>query len=257
MMEREGDDTVSRFAQDTLILYDTLVQSIELPPTRGQRHQPQDRAVLHFGRIQIPRRARETGIGTQEDRGRRHPRVPDRSSARGYRIRTCAGAASRRRFSLRNPRIQRSSSSAAPKTACRSFSATWIRRRHRARARRRPLTAARRPRETTAAGPAVPLEKTPAAGLTTPTEKMPAAESSTTPAAGLHRRAPRRQAGRRSRSPALVMADQLARHRGVPGPGGTPDGAEERGAGEREKRGASETIVADTGRAPTAEQQPR
>jgi hypothetical protein len=34
------------------------------------------------------------------------------------------------------------------------------------------------PRETTAAGPAVPLEKTPAAGLTKPTEKMPAAESS-------------------------------------------------------------------------------
>ncbi|HET7257589.1 MAG TPA: hypothetical protein VFJ46_27815, partial [Xanthobacteraceae bacterium] len=39
-------------------------------------------------------------------------------------------------------------------------------------------------RETTAAGPAVPLEKMPAAALTKPTEKVPAATSSTTPSAG-------------------------------------------------------------------------
>ena len=59
MMEREGDAPYRVSLSDTVILYDTLVQSIELPTARGQCHQPQDRAVLHLGRIQIPRRARE------------------------------------------------------------------------------------------------------------------------------------------------------------------------------------------------------
>src|SRR5262245_14487977 len=49
-----------------------------------------------------------------------------RSSARASRSPTFVGVALRRRFSFRNPRMRRSSSSVAAKTACRSSLATWI-----------------------------------------------------------------------------------------------------------------------------------
>ena len=95
------------------------------------------------------------------------------------------------------------------------------------------------PRETTAAGPAVPLEKTPAAGLTKPTEKMPAAEFV------ICRRVDCTcwcaEAGRRcTGAHALVLADHLAGHRGALCAGDPAGGAEE--------RGARKTIVADAAR---------
>src|SRR5262252_3170630 len=65
-----------------------------------------------------------------------------RLSARASRSPTLVGAVSRRRFSFRNPRIRRWSSSAAARTACRSSLATWILRRPRGARRRAGTTKA-------------------------------------------------------------------------------------------------------------------
>ena len=65
----------------------------------------------------------------QEDRGGRHSRLSTDRLAKASRIPTCAGAASRRRFSFRNPRMRKQSSSATAKTVCRSSLAMEMRRR--------------------------------------------------------------------------------------------------------------------------------
>ena len=108
MMEREGEAAYRVSMRDTVILFDTLVYGIELPAARGHRHQSQDRAVLHFRGIQVSRRARKTGVGAQEDRGGRHPRIPADREPRHLGFLSASGAASRRRFSSHNPPIRRS-----------------------------------------------------------------------------------------------------------------------------------------------------
>ena len=61
MMEREGEEESYRISlTDTVILFDTLVQGIELPQVVVGAINRKTRAVLHFGGIQIPRCARET-----------------------------------------------------------------------------------------------------------------------------------------------------------------------------------------------------
>jgi hypothetical protein len=68
---------------------------------------------------------------------------------------TCVGAVLRRRFSFHNPRIRRSSSSAAAKMACRSSLAMWTRQRRPPReARHRPGTTRR-----TRKGPWLPVRQ--------------------------------------------------------------------------------------------------
>ena len=54
-----------------LNLIDTLILGIELADRRGHRHQSQNRAVLHFGGVQVSRCARNKGVGTQENRSGR------------------------------------------------------------------------------------------------------------------------------------------------------------------------------------------
>ena len=108
MMEREGE-AAYRVAMRTLFtLYDTLLYGIELPAVRGRCHQSQDRAVLHFGGVQISRRARKKRVGTQDGSRLKASAIFSRSSARASRIPICAGAASRRRCSSRSRRIRRS-----------------------------------------------------------------------------------------------------------------------------------------------------
>ena len=76
-------------------------------------------------------------VGTQEDRGARHPRFPaDRR--RELPIPTCAGGASKRRFSSRSPRTKIVIVGSTARTACRSFSAR--RTRNRATNDNRPAT---------------------------------------------------------------------------------------------------------------------
>ena len=87
---------------EMLNLYDTLVLGLELPHERERGDQPQDRAILSGAGVWLPRRAREEGIRTQADRGERHPRLPADRHAREFPIPTCAGAASKRRFSWRS-----------------------------------------------------------------------------------------------------------------------------------------------------------
>ena len=72
------------------------------------RDQPQDRAVLHLRGIQVPRRARKARVRSARRSRPKAFATSSRSSARASRTPICAGAASRRRFSSRSPRIRRS-----------------------------------------------------------------------------------------------------------------------------------------------------
>jgi hypothetical protein len=56
MMEHEGEEESYRISlNDTVLLYDTLVQGIELPQLVVESHQSQNRAILHLGGVQISR----------------------------------------------------------------------------------------------------------------------------------------------------------------------------------------------------------
>jgi SPFH domain / Band 7 family len=74
MMEHEGEESYRVSMRDTVILYDILDWHRTASSHSG-RHQSQDRAILHCGRVQVSSRARKTRIGTQEHRGRRHSRL--------------------------------------------------------------------------------------------------------------------------------------------------------------------------------------
>jgi hypothetical protein len=78
----------------------------------------------------------------------------NRLSAKAFQTLTCVGAVLRRRSSFHNPRIRRSSSSAAAKMACRSSLAMWIRWRRPREARRRAGTTRR-----TRKGPRLPVRR--------------------------------------------------------------------------------------------------
>ena len=99
-----------------------------------RRHQPANRAVLSDLGIQIPRRARSGGVQANRSKPTASPPSSARS-VRAFRIPICAGAASKPRSRWRSLITPRSWSSAPAKTACRSFSATSICRRHRSRRR--------------------------------------------------------------------------------------------------------------------------
>ena len=77
MMEREGDEPYRVSLKDTLIIYDTLVQSIELPPlvVNAINRKTEQYYISEEYKFRVEREKRE--FGTQEDRGRRHPRIPD------------------------------------------------------------------------------------------------------------------------------------------------------------------------------------
>ena len=74
--EDETDNAPYRIPLYAMLnLVDTLILGIELPKRRGHRHQPQDRAVLYLGRVQVPGCARDKGVRAKEDRGGRHTRI--------------------------------------------------------------------------------------------------------------------------------------------------------------------------------------
>ena len=127
MMEHEGEESYRVSMRDTIILYDILVTGIELPAAivAAINRKTEQYYIAEEYKFRVEREKRESERKKIEAEGIRDFNRP---SARGSRNLTCVGEASRRRFSFRNPRIRRWSSSAAAKTACRSSLAMWIRR---------------------------------------------------------------------------------------------------------------------------------
>ena len=76
MMEREGDEPYRVSLSDTVILYDTLVYGIELPAlvVNAINRKIEQYYISEEYKFRVEREKRE--FGTQEDRGRGHPRVP-------------------------------------------------------------------------------------------------------------------------------------------------------------------------------------
>ena len=107
MMERESERASYNVAmRDTVILYDTLLYGIELPPlvVHAINRKTEQYYIAEEFKFRVEREKRESERKKIEAEGIASSR---RSSARASRIPTCAGAASRRRSSWRNPTIPR------------------------------------------------------------------------------------------------------------------------------------------------------
>ena len=239
MMEREGGDAPYRVSlRDTVILYDTLVQSIELPAlvVNAINRKTEQYYISEEYKFRVEREKRESerkkieaegirefqmivsqGISDSYLRWRGIEATLQLAQSTNSKVVVIGSAKDGLPLILGNMDTAPAQSTSAPT----------------------PNDGGSTPRETTAAGPAVPLEKTPAAGLTKPTEKMPAAEIVICRRVDCTCR--RTEAGRRcTGANALVLADHLAGHRGALCPGDPAGGAEE--------RGALKTIVADAAR---------
>jgi regulator of protease activity HflC (stomatin/prohibitin superfamily) len=178
MMEREGGDAPYRVSlRDTVILYDTLVQSIELPAlvVNAINRKTEQYYISEEYKFRVEREKRESerkkieaegirefqmivsqGISDSYLRWRGIEATLQLAQSTNSKVVVIGSAKDGLPLILGNMDTPPAQSTSAPT----------------------PNDGGSPPRETTAAGPAVPLEKTPAAGLTKPTEKMPAAESS-------------------------------------------------------------------------------
>jgi hypothetical protein len=178
MMEREGGDAPYRVSlRDTVILYDTLVQSIELPAlvVNAINRKTEQYYISEEYKFRVEREKRESerkkieaegirefqmivsqGISDSYLRWRGIEATLQLAQSTNSKVVVIGSAKDGLPLILGNMDTPPAQSTSAPT----------------------PNDGGSTPRETTAAGPAVPLEKTPAAGLTKPTEKMPAAESS-------------------------------------------------------------------------------
>jgi len=182
MMEREGDEPYRVSLKDTLIIYDTLVQSIELPPlvVNAINRKTEQYYISEEYKFRVEREKRESerkkieaegirefqtivsqGISDSYLRWRGIEATLQLAQSTNSKVVVIGSAKDGLPLILGNMDTPPAQSTSAPAPTDGTTS-----------------------RETTAAGPTVPLEKTPAAELTRPTEKMPAAKSSTTPAAG-------------------------------------------------------------------------
>ena len=178
MMEREGGDAPYRVSlRDTVILYDTLVQSIELPAlvVNAINRKTEQYYISEEYKFRVEREKRESerkkieaegirefqmivsqGISDSYLRWRGIEATLQLAQSTNSKVVVIGSAKDGLPLILGNMDTPPAQSTSAPT----------------------PNDGGSTPRETTAAGPAVPLEKTPAAGLTKPTEKMPAAETS-------------------------------------------------------------------------------
>jgi hypothetical protein len=108
MMEHEGEEESYRISlNDTVLLYDTLVQGIELPQlvVGAINRKTEQYYISEEYKFRVEREKRESERKKIEAEG-----VPtsSRSRVKASRIPICVGAVLRRRFSFRNPTIRRS-----------------------------------------------------------------------------------------------------------------------------------------------------
>jgi regulator of protease activity HflC (stomatin/prohibitin superfamily) len=177
MMEREGDEPYRVSLSDAVILYDTLVYGIELPAlvVNAINRKIEQYYISEEYKFRVERERRESerkkieaegirefqmivsqGISDSYLRWRGIEATLQLAQSTNSKVVVIGSAKDGLPLILGNMDTPPAQSTSAPT----------------------PNDGGSTPRETTAAGPAVPLEKTPAAGLTKPTEKMPAAESS-------------------------------------------------------------------------------
>src|SRR5262249_29989294 len=121
MMEHAGEegDSYRVSMSSVLILYDILVTGIELPAAivAAINRKIEQYYIAEEYKFRIEREKRES---ERKKMRQKAYAIFSRLSAKAFRIPICAGAASRRRFSFRNPRMRKRSSSGAAKTVCRS-----------------------------------------------------------------------------------------------------------------------------------------
>ena len=177
MMEREGDAPYRVSLRDTVILYDTLVQSIELPPlvVNAINRKTEQYYISEEFKFRVEREKRESERKKIEAEGiREFQTIVSQGISDSY-LRWRGIEATLQLAQSTNSKVVIIGSAKdglplilgnmdTPPAQSTSLPA--------------PHDGGTPSKETTAAGPAVPLEKTPAAALTKPTEKMPAADSS-------------------------------------------------------------------------------
>ena len=177
MMEREGDEPYRVSLRDTVILYDTLVQSIELPPlvVNAINRKTEQYYISEEFKFRVEREKRESERKKIEAEGiREFQTIVSQGISDSY-LRWRGIEATLQLAQSTNSKVVIIGSAKdglplilgnmdTPPAQSTSLPA--------------PHDGGTPSKETTAAGPAVPLEKTPAAALTKPTEKMPAADSS-------------------------------------------------------------------------------
>ena len=177
MMEREGDAPYRVSLRDTVIIYDTLVQSIELPPlvVNAINRKTEQYYISEEYKFRVEREKRESERKKIEAEGiREFQTIVSQGISDSY-LRWRGIEATLQLAQSTNSKVVIIGSAKdglplilgnmdTPPAQSTSLPA--------------PHDGGTPSKETTAAGPAVPLEKTPAAGLTKPTEKMPAADSS-------------------------------------------------------------------------------
>ncbi len=106
MMEHageEGEESYRVSMSAIFILYDILVTGIEMPPSIAKPNNTTSRRNIDFGSS-----AKNASRNARRSRQKAYA-IFNRPSARASRSPTFAGAALRRRFSFRSPRIRRSS----------------------------------------------------------------------------------------------------------------------------------------------------
>ena len=177
MMEREGDAPYRVSLRDTVILYDTLVQSIELPPlvVNAINRKTEQYYISEEFKFRVEREKRESERKKIEAEGiREFQTIVSQGISDSY-LRWRGIEATLQLAQSTNSKVVIIGSAKdglplilgnmdTPPAQSTSLPA--------------PHDGGTPSRETTAAAAAVPLEKTPAAALTKPTEKMPAADSS-------------------------------------------------------------------------------
>jgi regulator of protease activity HflC (stomatin/prohibitin superfamily) len=178
MMEREGDEPYRVSLRDTVILYDTLVQSIELPTlvVNAINRKTEQYYISEEFKFRVEREKRESerkkieaegirefqtivsqGISDSYLRWRGIEATLQLAQSTNSKVVVIGSAKDGLPLILGNMDTPPAQSTSAPA----------------------PKDGSTPTRETTAAAPTLPLEKTPAAALTNPTEKVPAAGSST------------------------------------------------------------------------------
>ena len=107
MMEREGGKSYRISLTDTVILFDTLVQGIELPQVVVGAINRKTEQYYISEEYKFRVAARNGSLSARRSR-QKACETSSRSSVKASRIPICVGAVLRRRFNFRNPTIRRS-----------------------------------------------------------------------------------------------------------------------------------------------------
>jgi regulator of protease activity HflC (stomatin/prohibitin superfamily) len=175
MMEREGDAPYRVSLRDTVILYDTLVHGIELPPlvVNAINRKTEQYYISEEYKFRVEREKRESERKKIEAEGiREFQQIVSQGISDSYlRWRGIEATLQLSQSTNSKVVIIGSAKDGLPLILGNMDTPP-------AQSTSAPNDGGTPSRETTAAAPAVPLEKTPAAALTKPTEKMPSADSS-------------------------------------------------------------------------------